>query len=422
MEQANKPTIVFVTPFVKDVSDNIRQGKPPGGVPSVAYMWTKCLEHGFDVHVFVVDQVRRTWPKETVQLGGVKFHWVRQAFWPAINWLQKRPKLHAFCRPLNFFSQLMLLWRILRSRIKPDIIYSMRFKYTFLSWLWGRLVGAKIVQRHYGTWLYHHWFEQDSWLPRIATLGELLTYYIPTDLLIMTNDGTRGDKVAEWLGVPNERFRFWLNGVNKFLRQPDFDAGAFKQGIGLPPDAPMLLTLGRLVGWKRIDRSIDAMPGILRDFPDARLVIVGGGELRRQLEDRASRRGVSDAVMFAGPVTHDEIKEYLNAADIFIIVHDLTNMCSTLIEAITAGSCVITRDVGTTTDIVMNNENAVVLSPGEADDIAHAATQLLKNPLERRRLGDNAYAYAMKKFQTWDERIEMEVNCLKELIGVTGTK
>jgi len=415
MKKKQKPTIAFLTSQWSNVDDNIRAGKPPGGVPSIARVWTQSLADGFDVHVFILCETPPDWPKETVELGGVRFHWISKQFRGLSRWLLKKHLL-GLVKPLWLVGQLQMAWRVLRAGIRPDIFYCMRPTFLVIARLLSWHYGAKLVLRNYGTWLYHLWFEQKRWLPRINALGTLLAHWIPMDLFIMTNDGTRGREVAQWAHFPMEKFRSWINGVDKTMRMEGFDKKAFKKEIGVPADSPMLMTLGRLDYWKRLDRPIDAMPGILRESPGARLVIVGGGPLEAELRRRAEQKGVADSVIFIGPVTHDMIKYYLNATDIFIMPNDLTNMCSTLIEGLICGCCVVTRDVGSTTEVVTDGRNAVVLQPGEAKDIAEAALRLLKDPQERQRLSEEAHRGAMKRFQTWDERMKMEVQVLKELI------
>ncbi len=53
MKKNRKPIIAFVTEAWQNVDDNIRRGEQPGGVPSVVLIWTACLQHGFEVHVFI---------------------------------------------------------------------------------------------------------------------------------------------------------------------------------------------------------------------------------------------------------------------------------------------------------------------------------------------------------------------------------
>ncbi len=415
MRHPRKPTIVFLTAQWSNIGDRIRRGEPPGGVPSVWQIWTECLANGFDVHVFMVMDLEGDCPKETLELGGVRFHWIDRPIRRLTDWLRSK-RLQGILKIDWPILQAQMLYHIWRSGLRPDVVYAVRATYSIPAWLWCRLAGARLVLRQYGTWLYYRWFQQPSWAERLRFIFSILPFKIPCDLHIMTNDGTSGDKVARWLGFPMKRFRFWLNGVDKSMRMDGFDAPAFKQQHGMPPDAPMLMTLGRLAYWKRLDRVLDAMPAVLREFPNVRLFILGDGPLRPELEAQAGRLGVTESVTFVGAVGHDQIADYLNATDVYVQAHDLTNLCNTLIEALAAGCCIVTRDVGSTTEVVTDGQNAVILRPGEADDLALATIRLLKDPDERQRLREAAHEHAMRTFQTWDERMQMEVREISRLV------
>lgn len=137
--------------------------------------------------------------------------------------------------------------------------------------------------------------------------------------------------------------------------------------------------------------------------------------MRQQLFDYAQRLCVETAVDFIGAVSHNEIGQYLNICDVFVMSNDLTNMCNTLIEALTCGCCIVTRNVGDTTIIAKNNLNSIVLDPGEPEQFAREIIELLGNQEKRKRLEENAYAWSMDNFLTWEKRMAMEVHALDEL-------
>lgn len=418
MVNGKKPTIVFLTVAWTNVDKNIREGKAPGGVPSISRIWTTCLKQGWDVHVFIETRTEAGWPDDTVELGGVHFHWIRPACSKLTKWLADRG-LYGWFKIFWLISQIRMVNRLRKSKVKPDIIYAMRSTYAVLGYCFARLRKCKIVLREYGTFVHDAWFEGKSWRERLQTLGPLLLFKMPFDLFIMTNDGTQGDKVALRAGFNMDRFWFPINGVNKNLRLSDFNKAEFKEKIGIPGNSTMLMTLGRLTYWKRLDRIIDAMPDILKEFPEAKLVLVGSGELKDELEKQVARLGLVESVKFVGAVTHEEIKYYLNTTDIFVMPNDVTNMCSTLIEALTAGCCVITRDIGSTTEVVTHEKNAIVLDrhKSEAQDFARAIIGTLKNPDTIERLKNAAACDAVNRFCTWDERMEKEFEKLKHLVG-----
>jgi len=417
MPNNSKPTIVFLTSGWANVDENIREGKAPGGVPSVVRSWTTCLEHGWDVHVFIETRCEEGRPNETEELGGVKFHWITPAFPKFTRWLADR-QLYGWFKIFWIISQLKMICRLKKSKVKPDIIYAMRSTFALFALIWAHFCKAKVVLRCYGTFLYDAWFAKKDWFTRIKLLGPLMLFKLPFDLLIMTNDGTQGDKVAKWAGFDMDKFWFRINGVNKDLKIDGFDSSIVRKEIGISENDHMIMTLGRLTYWKRIDRIINAIPDIQRKFPDIKLVIVGSGELRGELEKQVKKLKLENTVIFMGSITHEQVKYYLNTTDIFIMPNDVTNMCSTLIEALTAGCCVVTRDVGSTAEIVTDDVNAIVLKKeeSEAEDFAKAIIGLFNSPERIERLKRNAYEQAMHQFYTWDERMQMEVDELKRLL------
>lgn len=148
--------------------------------------------------------------------------------------------------------------------------------------------------------------------------------------------------------------------------------------------------------------------------------MIGEGPERADLERLASEIGVGEHVWLVGAIPNENIAKYLNLADIYCQVNDLSNLSTTLMEALALGCPCITRDVGATTDIINAGKNALLLSPGEPEDIAEAILHLLRNPCERHALGERAYQDAMLRFQTWDERMNMEVDELFALAERVG--
>ncbi|AQQ71511.1 GDP-mannose-dependent alpha-(1-6)-phosphatidylinositol monomannoside mannosyltransferase [Limihaloglobus sulfuriphilus] len=410
-------TIAFLTSKWTNVDENIRQGITPGGVPSISKAWTIFNKHGWNVHVFIMTDLESEFPAQTVELEGVTFHWLDNSL-GNIRRLQGLKKLLHFFKLLTILRKIKMIKTIKKTGIKPDIIYCMRDTFAWMGLLWSVFVKARCVLRMYGTFVYDIWFEKKNNLfDRIKTIPELITYKLPFDHIIITNDGTQGDKVAEWMKVNKKIFWFPINGVDKNLYIRDFDAISFKEKIGVPKTSPMLLLLGRLTYWKRQDRVVKAMPTILKKYPEAKLVIVGKGELREDLEILTNELGLSESVLFYGAILHKQIKYFFNASDIFIMPYDVSNLSNTLIESLIAGCCVLTRDVGSTTEVVSDGENAVVLSPGETEEFAEAIIDLLGNPDKRRILSKNAYETAMERFSTWDERMEEEYNLISNLVN-----
>ncbi len=231
----------------------------------------------------------------------------------------------------------------------------------------------------------------------------------------MTNDGTQGDRVLQQLGVEIGRVRFWLNGVNwesfRFMPQSQEAKTFLKLHAKY-----VLLCLSRLHSWKRVDRSLRALPAVLERFPDTVLVIVGDGPERKRLEQLALELGVREHVRFEGAVPHTRVPKYLAAADIFLSLYDLSNVGNPLLEAMMAGKCIVTLNNGDTGRFIRNGENGVLLEYEELPKLPEVIKELLANEELRNRLGTNARKFAEERFWSWKERLEAEIAEVSRLI------
>jgi glycosyltransferase involved in cell wall biosynthesis len=151
-------------------------------------------------------------------------------------------------------------------------------------------------------------------------------------------------------------------------------------------------------------------------------LIVGDGEKRSFLEQLARELNLGDHIKFIGAVPYAEVSKYMNSADIFISMNDVSNLGNSVLEAMRCGKCVVVFDTGATHKVVKNGENGLLLKAGGTKEVADALVQLLEDEKLRHTLGANARKYAQGHFQTWDERIRMEIKLIEEIIKKNGGK
>jgi len=166
--------------------------------------------------------------------------------------------------------------------------------------------------------------------------------------------------VLEHLAVNMDRVRFWMNGVDweSFEALPERQEARRRLAITAKR---VLLTVSRLVSWKRVERSIQALAGVVEYYPDTVLIVVGDGSERERLERLAHELGVAQHVRFEGAVPHDEVPQYLAATDIFLSFYDWTNVGNPLLEAMMAGKCIVTLNNGDTAHFIKDEENGILL-------------------------------------------------------------
>jgi glycosyltransferase involved in cell wall biosynthesis len=305
----------------------------------------------------------------------------------------------------------------LLQRERYDLLYGYEVHGVLAQRRVRRQVDLPLVARFQGTVMHPHLGRRLSLLRRYEEVQALRT---PADVYVMTNDGTQGDEVLRTLNPASEgRVRFWRNGLDLANTRPPApeDAAQARTGLGLTADDFVLVTASRLARWKRIDRAIDAVALLDRHGLNARLLVVGDGEERQNLEAQARDLGVSDRVRFVGGVPQPEVQRYLWAADVFLSVNELSNVGNPLLEAMMTRRCILTLDEGDTRDLIEDGVTGVLLPTGEPAAIADALVTLAGDPALRERLADGALDYARQHFWSWDQRLDAEVDAIEALVG-----
>jgi glycosyltransferase involved in cell wall biosynthesis len=300
---------------------------------------------------------------------------------------------------------------------RVDLLYGYEVHGILAQRLVRRKFRLPLVARFQGTVMHPY---LGSPLSLARKFEETLALQTSAELYVMTDDGTQGDEVLARLNPGSVgRVRFWRNGLDLMLLRPpsDQEASEARQGLGIKRGAFVLVTATRLARWKRIDRAIDAV-ALLRDRGmEVRLIVVGDGEERDNLEQQARSLGLGDRVEFAGAVPQSEVQRYLWAGDVFICVNELSNVGNPLLEAMLSGRCILTLDEGDTRDLIKDGETGVLLGSGQPAVIADAIEALIGDADRRRWLAAGARAFAEANFWSWQQRLDAEVDAVEALIS-----
>lgn len=296
-----------------------------------------------------------------------------------------------------------------------DLLYGYEYFGAPAARVLARAAKKPLVTRFQGT-LLHPIIEKGSHRDRFAFYEHIVALRTKADLVIMGNDGTRGDEVLRRLGVPKERILFPSNGVNFALYDPTLDPAQLKAELKLPQDAPLILTLSKLDYWKRVDRTVRALPRVLEAHPDAQLVVVGDGTQRGALEALAEHLGVREHVRFVGAVPHSQVRAYLHAADVFVSAYDLSNRGNPLYEAMACARVVVTLADGSVDDLVDANTGRAVDPSRVNSELPRALVEILDDPALRARLGKTARERAMKVLLSVEDRMRLEASAIERVV------
>lgn len=279
----------------------------------------------------------------------------------------------------------------------------------------AKRLGVPLITRFQGTEL-GQFLDNDETL--LACRTHVAAARVDADMVIMADDGTRGDEVLRRLGVPEERWRFWMNGVVKDdVYRPNIDTAAIRRRLGIAADEVFLLYTGRMFYWKRVDRLLEVLKRVSESFRKFKAVIVGDGPEMAAVQAMCHELGLDHWVSFAGAMSHSEVMDYLNACDVYVSFHDLTNLCNPSIESCVCGKCIVTTAIGGTRHLLTDDVDAIVLPQHDnIEAISAALLRVLEDPQERARLARGAFERG-KQLKTWEERMQLEVSDVEEIVS-----
>jgi glycosyltransferase involved in cell wall biosynthesis len=122
------------------------------------------------------------------------------------------------------------------------------------------------------------------------------------------------------------------------------------------PNAPTILSVGRILPWKGVDHLITAISRI----KDVRLIVAGDGDQLPMLKAQTERLGVADRVLFLGRVSRDQVDVYMQAADYTALYSGYEGLSHTLLESLRAGTPVIASNKGGNPEVVQDGINGLL--------------------------------------------------------------
>jgi len=150
-----------------------------------------------------------------------------------------------------------------------------------------------------------------------------------------------------------------------------------------PRPHPTVLFVGRLAEEKHVDVLIEAV-GKTPPELKVHLEIVGGGEVRSNLENLVQRLGLGDRVKFLGLASDEELRKAYIRADLFCMPGTAELQSLVTLEAMSASTPVVLADAMALPHLVRDGENGYLFTPGDSDDLAKKITLILELPADQR--------------------------------------
>lgn len=328
------PHLVYITTSFK-----------PGAIPNIFSAILPFIIKKFRISIVVFEEKPEAYPQYTALIEqGVAFYFLNK-------------------KKYNVVGTFLALQRMLVA-LQPDIIHSHLARADIITALVNR---GKIP--HIAT--FHSVPANFSWVTRI------FLYFI--DQLIFHRTGVSETVISEFYRKP------WLKSPQSVIYNPlnDVSFSPGKQSpselratLGIPPEAPLFVCVGRLVPAKGHETLLRAFAFLLKEVPQAHLIIAGSGPLEKPLKKLAKKLCIEKNLRWAGFYT--PARDIFMAADVVVFPSRWEGMGLVPLEALLAGRPLVVSNLPVLRECIPEGEGVLFVSPDHPDNLAEAMNRMLR--------------------------------------------
>lgn len=304
------------------------------------------------------------------------------------------PKLGTrFGKLMERLSFAKAAWRYLLQQDYDAIVINKPYDFPAMWWLRKKKFGGVIAYNSGGT----EFFKSDRF------------FSTAIDIWFPCSDYNARQIAAHYRCSPDVVY----NGVDPQAFSPDTPTSGIRQRFSIAADTPLIVSSGRLIGWKGVHVVIDA----LQALPAAHYLIVGHGPEREALTSQAARLSISDRVHFAGELPHDQLASVLVECDIYVqpsVGEEAFGI--SVIEAMSCQLPVLASRQGGLVEVVADGETGLLLPPGDTLAWRSALAQLIDQPAARQRLGEAGRRRVLERF-TWQSGASRLIGLIEQKAG-----
>jgi len=215
-------------------------------------------------------------------------------------------------------------------------------------------------------------------------------------------------------GIPADRIVVVHDGIDvgKIANRPAADIHA---EYWLPHGVPVVVNVGALVAHKGQRFLIDAMPMVLREVPDARLVIFGEGELRPALERQVKHLSLEKHILLPG--FREDVLSLVKSADLFVMSSITEGLGSAVLDAMAMALAVVGTRAGGIPEAIVPGTTGELVEPGDAAALAAAIVKLLQDPSLRQEYGEAGRRRVAHQFDV-EHLVSGTLAAYRHLLGV----
>ena len=316
--------------------------------------------------------------------------------------LERRVSFHkipGLGREISPKTDLKILFELIREirRFRPDTVHTHLAKAGTLGRLAAAIAGVPVVVHTYHGHVFHGYFSR-----RKTELFLRIERFLAkkTTRIVVLGEAQEKEILGFGVGSASQMVRIPLGLELEPFLTAESHAGEFRRELGIPPDAPTVGIVARLVPIKAHEVLLQAAGEVAKRVPGARFLIVGDGDRREELETMARGLGLSvishDRGGTSAPQTNHDVPDVRAGIVHFVGFRsdlpavyadlDVVALCSkneglpvTIIEALAAARPVVSTEVGSVRDLISPEETGLLTPPGDPSALADALVRLLED-------------------------------------------
>ncbi len=184
--------------------------------------------------------------------------------------------------------------------------------------------------------------------------------------------------------------------IDQYSKYDELQNNNKRDELGIEANSFVVGTVGRLDPIKNHKGLLNAFKTVLAIIPHAKLVIVGDGELKKELETLSGELKLNDSIKFLG--MRKDIPEILKIMDVFVLPSFSEGLSIALLEAMASKKPIIASNVDGNKNILQNNINSILINPNKIEEITDAIINLSKDEKRRQELIKKSYNLVKEKY------------------------
>ncbi len=331
-------------------------------------------------------------------------------------------------RGIQFFSKILMYNYLSASKMINELVRSEDFKFDLVvAHDWLSVIAGISIRKELGLPLVFHVHSNER--GRTLGNGSAVVSSIENrgghmaDMVITVSYAMQDELIQS--GFPAEKIRVCYNGVDPKKYSPEQVTkeriNEVKQRYGLTNEDLMVLFVGRLVWIKGVDKLIRAMPHVLQKIPNAKLVIVGLGDMRDYLEGLVRNLHLEKVVKFRFEfIPEEERIAHYASCDVAVYPSLYEPFGIVCLEAMSMEKPVVVGAAGTSgmreiVSISGPDQCGFHINPNDPTDIAWGIISAIQDPAKRIQFGHNGRKRVLELF-TWDEAAKATIRCYSDLL------